>query len=106
MKNLNFSKLGFSKKGKLLDWGTRPENDWKIMFIGFVAVIIIVFSLCGYYFIKVERGDALVQDGVEVVEVNSFNLNRLRQLIKNYQERMLKFEESKNNPEDILDPSL
>ncbi|MDQ3089822.1 MAG: hypothetical protein M3Q24_01555 [bacterium] len=106
MKNLNLSKIGFSKKGKLLGWGTKPENDWKIMFIGFVMMIVIVFTLSAYYFIKVERGDVLVQDGVEVVEVNSFNLNRLRQLIKNYQERMVRFEQSKSNPDEILDPSL
>jgi hypothetical protein len=108
MKKFNsiFSKFKIIRGGRLFGFGTSPENDWKIILMTFMMLLVITLAACVYYFIKVDNGNFLVLTDEEKTPTSTFNLNRVRQTINYYEGKSEELEKIKNTPEDILDPSL
>lgn len=101
-----FSKFKISRGGHLMGFGTSPENDWKILLMSFMVLLIFTLGTCRYFFFKVNNGEFLVLTDEEKTPSSTFNLNRVRQTINYYESKSQELEKIKITPEVILDPSL
>jgi hypothetical protein len=84
--------INLKKDGKFLGFGTSPYTDWKIIFISFVILSLVVILTSVYIFIKIDKGEIfeITRSGTE--EETSLDIEMLRKATSYYQQKDAQFE--------------
>lgn len=84
-----------------------PGRDWKIMLGVFVAIAVIVACVGGYMFMQIRAGTFFqsTSDSATSTELVDIDQNDLADVIDFYEQRRTRFQEIKEEPLEVVDPS-
>lgn len=107
MKDLQtlLKKLNWKTDGRIFGFGTGPEADWKIIFISFaiLAVVVIAFSI--FMFREIGRGDIFVTEAPGAQEEQILDTSLLKETVLYYQNKALELKKLKSSTPSDTDPS-
>ncbi|MES2214063.1 MAG: hypothetical protein V4465_01560 [Patescibacteria group bacterium] len=108
MKNINIQIKGLKlhKNGRLFGFGTSPKADWKVIFIVFILLFILLTAVCVDLFIKVNKGEIFVVQRGVAAPVPTLNTALLDKTVMYYEDRAKTLEDIQANRDATVDPSL
>ncbi len=96
------------KEVSVVKFGSSPQADWKIIFLITLGLIVIVSTLNGFLFFRVNSGAGLGGGVVVGDEENALSITKLQEALTYYQAKGLEFEVIKTaaTTTNVVDPSL
>ncbi len=84
----------------------RAHRDWKIIFFGFLSVLIILIAATGYIFFQISRGEIFLVSKPEDYVLGKIDKAQLQKTVDLYKSKADTLANLKKNPPTFVDPSL
>lgn len=100
LKNLDW------KHRRPFGWGSSPDADWKVIFVGTLLLISLVTIFNLVVFFRVDKGEFFAEEEV-TAEIPTLDTEELKETLNYYQNKALEFERlTSGEATVVVDPSL
>ncbi len=99
--------MNFKFDGSPFGFGTSPQADWKIIFLGTAALSLIAIAFSTYMFIQIDKGEIFIVERSPIENVQTLNNKKLQETVDYYRGKAEDFElYSNSTTTSVVDPSL